>query len=154
VAHAGPARELVLALKLGGALPAADAMAAQIAARLPRELADGATLVAVPPAPARRRRRGFDHAERLARSLADRTGCQVADCLRRDGPAARQVGQGRRARAAQVHVRAHGKVPTAVLLVDDVHTTGSTLRRARPRCGPAGPAGWAAVTYARTLSGP
>ncbi len=47
VAHAGPARELVAALKFRGALRVADAMAAQIAARAPRGLLDG-VLVPVP----------------------------------------------------------------------------------------------------------
>jgi predicted amidophosphoribosyltransferase len=144
----------VLALKLGGALPAAGAMAAQIAARLPRGVADEATLVAVPAAAARRRRRGFDHAERLAAALAERTGGQIADCLRREGPGGSQVGRGRAARASHVHVRAHGRVPGDVLLVDDVHTTGATLTACAGALRAAGALRVSAVTYARTLTGP
>lgn len=151
VAHAGPARELVLALKLGGALPAAGAMAAQIAARVPRTLVRDATLVAVPAAPLRRRRRGYDHAERLAAALADRTGLPVSACLRREGPAGRQVGLGRRARAGRVRVRAHGPAPATVVLVDDVHTTGATLAACAAALRAAGSRQVAAVTYARTL---
>ena len=154
VAHAGPARELVLALKLGGALPAADAMAAQIAARIPRELLRDATLVAVPPAPVRRRRRGFDPAERVTAALARRTGGQVADCLRRDGPAGSQVGLDRRARTSRVRVRAHGTVPGIVLLVDDVHTTGATLAACAEALRGAGARQVGAVTYARALRRP
>jgi predicted amidophosphoribosyltransferase len=156
VAHAGPARELVLALKLGGALPAAAAMAAQIAVRLPPALARGATLVPVPALPARRRRRGFDPAARLAHEIAERTGGQIADCLRREALGGRQVGMGRKARAdrARLRVRAHGDVPSKALLVDDVHTTGATLAACAAALRAAGTHEVGAVTYARTLTRP
>lgn len=152
VEHAGPARELVLALKLAGALPAAEAMAAQVAARIPRVLLDDAVLVPVPPVPLRRRRRGFDPAERLAAELSARTGRPLARCLRRaGGQQARQVGRGRRARAAGVDVSAAGGAPQTALLVDDVHTTGATLDACARALRGAGSARVAAVTYARTL---
>ncbi len=152
VEHSGPARELVLALKLGGALPAAAAMAAQIAARVPRRMLDDAVLVPVPPAPARRRRRGFDPAVRLAAELARRTGLPVARCLARCDAGARQVGRGRRARsAAALAVRASGAVPPRALLVDDVHTTGATLEGCARALRAAGAERVSAVTYVRTL---
>ncbi len=150
--HAGPARELVLALKLGGALPAAEAMAAQIAARVPRRLLDDAVLVPVPPVPARRRRRGFDPAERIAVELAGRTGLDVARCLTRCDGGERQVGRGRRARgAAALDVRAAATVPPVALLVDDVHTTGATLHACARALRSAGSTRVSAVSYVRTL---
>ena len=54
----------------------------------------------MPLHPARRRRRGFNQAERLARALAERTGLRVADCLRRRGPRTPQVELGRAERLA------------------------------------------------------
>src|SRR5688572_261642 len=99
VAHAGAARELVLALKLRGSRSAADAMAAAIAARLgggdPAAPLARVVLVPVPAAPERRRTRGFDHAELLARRLARRTGLPLAGCLARARGDLRQVGSGR-----------------------------------------------------------
>jgi predicted amidophosphoribosyltransferase len=69
LAHAGPARQLVAALKFRGALPVARLMAAQIAATAPRELLAGAALVPVPPAcaaPGRRRVSSAPAARRAA----------------------------------------------------------------------------------------
>src|SRR5207244_945253 len=101
----------------------------QIAAGAPVGLlAEGAVLVPVPAAPGRRRRRGYDHAEVLARALARRTGLPVACPLHRSG-AARQLGAGRGARLAhgRIDVRARDPAPARAVLVDDVHTTGATL---------------------------
>ena len=151
MAHAGPARDLVLALKLRGALAAADVMAAQIAARAPGWLRDVA-LVPVPAVPARRRRRGFDPAERIAQAIAARTGLEVARCLAREGPGGRQVGRRRTERRGDtVAVRAVADAPERVVLVDDVHTTGATLDACARALAAAGSADIRAITYARTL---
>jgi len=128
-AHDGPARDLVAALKFRGLLAAADLLAAPMAAggaALWRE----ATIVPVPADPRRRRRRGFDHAALIAQALGRRTGRPVATCLRR-APGPRQLGAGRAARRARVAAAAPtaiGAVPPLAVLVDDVHTTGATLR--------------------------
>jgi predicted amidophosphoribosyltransferase len=153
VAHAGPARELVLALKFRGALRVADAMAAQIAARAPRALLDG-VLVPVPSHGAVRMARGFDHADCLARALAGRTGAPTSRCVRRTGRPTRQLGSGRAqrlsaGRAAAVKVT-HTPPPRAVL-VDDVHTTGATLDACARALREAGCGDVVALTYSRTL---
>jgi len=128
-AHDGPARELVAALKFRGLLAAADLLAAPLAAgasALWRE----ATIVPVPADPRRRRRRGFDHAALIAAALQRRTGRPLSACLGR-APAPRQLGAGRgarQARAAATPPVATGRVPELAVLVDDVHTTGATLR--------------------------
>lgn len=151
VAHEGPARALVHALKFRGALAVAGVMAAQIAANAPPGLLDGATLVPVPPPAARRRARGFDHAARLAAALGGRTGRPVAGCLRRTGPGPRQVGAPRAQRmaAGRVAVVADGAVPPVVALVDDVETTGATLVACAGALRAAGAGRVVAVTYAR-----
>ena len=148
MAYAGPARDLVHALKFRGALPLADLLAAQMVRRLD---APGA-LVPVPAAPGRRRRRGYDQAERLAAALAARTGRPLARSLRRTG-GARQVGAARRDRlaAGRVSLAVVGEVPRQVVLIDDVHTTGATLEACAGALRAAGAEEVAALTYARTL---
>jgi predicted amidophosphoribosyltransferase len=128
-AHEGPARDLVAALKFRGLLAAADLLAAPLAAG-GAELWRDAVIVPVPADPRRRRRRGFDHAALVAHALARRTGRPLVACLQRP-PAQRQLGAGRgarEARAAATAPTAVGAVPDRAVLVDDVHTTGATLR--------------------------
>jgi ComF family protein len=153
VSYDAGARELVAALKFRAALPAVEVMAAQMAAGAPAELLRGATLVPVPLHPARRRRRGFDQAARLAEALAERTGLPVAACLRRAGEATRQLGAGRQERQAanRIEVRAVAPAPARALLVDDVHTTGATLDACARALRASGARHVAAITYARTL---
>jgi predicted amidophosphoribosyltransferase len=153
LAHAGPARAIVNALKFGGSLALADLMAAPIAAGAPPWLAEGGPLVPVPAHPERMRRRGFDQSHLLARALAGRSGLRVEACLRRAGPAVRQLGASRRRRVAsgRIEVAAHGPVPELATLVDDVHTTGATLDACARALRAGGAREVRAVTYSRTL---
>jgi len=154
LAHDGPARQLVAALKFRGALPVARLMAAQIAASAPRDLLDGAVLVPIPLHPARRRARGFDQALLIANAVAARTGLPVAPCLHRDGRPTRQLGADRIARqaaATRQRLSVRGPAPAYALLLDDVHTTGATLDACARALRAAGAQRVAAVAYARTL---
>ena len=154
VAYEGAARDAMHALKFRARRPLAAVMAAQIAANAPRALlAQGASLVAVPPHPGRRRRRGFDAAELLARALARRSGLPLARPLRRGGGAARQLGASRDARraAAALRIDVRGRPSARVVLVDDVHTTGATLDACARALRAAGAEHVAAITWARTL---
>ena len=153
VAYEGAARELVRALKFGGALPVAGLMAAHIAANLPAELRGSLAVVPVPAHPGRRRRRGFDPAALLAAGLARRAGLPLVPCLRRADRGGRQVGAGRALRrsAGRFAAALASPPPRAVLLVDDVHTTGATLDACARGLKAGGAGAVAAVTYARTL---
>jgi ComF family protein len=85
-----------------------------------------------PTSPRRRRERGFDQAELVARHAARQLGVPCRRLLERaDGVAGPQTGLGRAARLHAPAFRAHPHVPRGrVLLVDDVVTTGATLREA------------------------
>jgi ComF family protein len=155
VAFEGPARALVHALKFHGALAVADVMAAQVVAGAPAGLlVPPATLVPVPTHPLRQRARGFDHADRLAVALAERTGLPVLRCLVRSGAPTRQAGSSRWARRApgRIDVRVRGDPPRHAVLVDDVHTTGATLGTCARALRRAGAYTVCAVAYARALS--
>jgi predicted amidophosphoribosyltransferase len=147
---------LVKGLKDRGAVGLARTMAAQIAATAPPGTWAGA-LVPVPADPWRRRRRGVDHATRLAGELGPRCGLPVARVLARPvtRPAPRQAGRSRRQRldrGTEVRLRARsGPVPPVAILVDDVHTTGATLHACALALRAGGARDVRVVTYARTL---
>jgi predicted amidophosphoribosyltransferase len=161
LAYEGTARDLVGALKFRAALPVAGLMAAHMAANLPADLrappegipAGAFGVVPVPPHRGRLRRRGFDPAALLAAGVAARAGLPLSACLRRSDRGRRQVGAGRvlRRSAGRFAVAATGPPPRAVLLVDDVHTTGATLDACARALKQSGAAWVGAATYVRTL---
>ncbi len=151
VAFEEPARSLVRALKYRGAAGLAEPLAAAVAAGAPgRLLAPGAVLVPVPMPAARRRRRGYNQAERIAAAMAARTGLELRECL--SGGGARQVGRGRQQRLSDTtrDIALAATPPPRAVLVDDVATTGATLAACAGVLRSGGCRAVAAVTYART----
>lgn len=115
-------------------------------------------LVPVPLSPARLRERGFNQAELLAVSLGAAGGFRVARLLERRRAGRRQARLGRRGRAANVWelfgVTAEAvvaRVPAAVLLVDDVVTTGATAVACARALREAGTRPVGVVSFARAL---
>jgi predicted amidophosphoribosyltransferase len=124
VRYEGVARELVLALKYRNTRPATS--------RLARALADavvhhGASVVTFAPTTAvRRRERGYDQAELLARIVARRLRVPCLALLERwPGPA--QTGRARAERLNGPVFVARRPPSGSILVVDDVCTTGATL---------------------------
>ncbi len=128
---AGGAARLVHALKYEGWFALAGPMGEALAGEAQR-LSGGVEhrLEPVPLPAARRRERGYNQAELLARSLGRALGWPVGASLRRDGARRRQVRLGRNERRENVLGAFHATRPPGddlpVLLVDDVLTTGAT----------------------------
>jgi predicted amidophosphoribosyltransferase len=147
--YEGIARDLVMALKFGARLGLGRRAAAVIAERAPARLLVG-VIVPVPPAPARRRWRGFDAAETIAAALSVETGLPLGLCLRRS-QGRRQVGRPRRERlAASPQVGLAGRPPAGAVLVDDVVTTGATISACSRALRSGGSRRVVALTFARS----
>ena len=124
--HEGRAAELVCKLKYGRATVVVSELAQAMADVSPE--VDFVTWV--PASPSRRRQRGFDQGELLARALARRRRVRVKRLLRRsdDDP---QTGRDRDGRFAGPEFESCGprlRSEPTILVVDDVSTTGTTLR--------------------------
>ena len=98
----GPVREAIHALKYGGERRLVEPLGAALAARWARAGVGGDLVTWVPVHPSRRRERGFDQAEELARSLASRLGLRVEACLERRRRTTAQHGLGQVERAGNV----------------------------------------------------
>ncbi len=124
--HEGQAAELVRELKYGRATAAVTVLADAMAPLVP--IVD---LVTWAPASAERRRsRGFDQGELLARAVAGRTGLSARRMARRgsDTPQTTRDRAGRIAGPSLVPAGRRLRRWPSVLVIDDVSTTGATLR--------------------------
>ncbi|MFT5202421.1 MAG: putative amidophosphoribosyltransferase [Candidatus Aldehydirespiratoraceae bacterium] len=134
--HQGAAAELVRELKYGRATAVVTDLAEAMA-----EAAPHADVVAwVPASRDRRRRRGFDQGELLARAIARRLELPVRRALRRTDNVAQTARElkGRLAGPEFAPVGRRFVFKPRVLLVDDVFTTGSTMRSAASVLGSRG----------------
>lgn len=88
--------------------------------------------VPVPLSSSRFRWRGFNQAEKLAELVAQEWGLTTENLLQRVHYSGSQTGRGRRQRIEAVknsfRVRKSDSYPSSVVLVDDVWTTGATMR--------------------------
>jgi ComF family protein len=127
-------RAAVHALKYRGERRLSQPLAEALAARWRRAGRGGELMTWVPVHRQRRRDRGFDQAEELARATAAMLDLPVANCLERRKRTAAQHELGQQARLGNVsgafEVTEAGRAVVRdrwVVLVDDVVTTGVTL---------------------------
>jgi ComF family protein len=152
----GPVREALHALKYRGERRLAPVLARAMAERWRRAGQGAEVVVPVPIHAARRRERGFDQAEDLARSLAGELRLPWSCALERRARTVAQHALGRAERAANLggafRVRPDRRAAVAgrwVLLVDDVTTTGATLAACAAALLQGGSRAVSALTVAR-----
>ena len=135
--YSGSVREVVADLKWRGRRSAARALGAELARSLLEAGVGGGAEAALrvdlvtwaPTSDPRRRRRGYDQSELVARDVARRMGLPCRRLLIREtGPT--QTGLDRSRRLVNPRYRSRRLDSSVVLLVDDVVTTGATLRAA------------------------
>lgn len=150
--HAGYWRRLVHALKYQNNRNVARFLAELLGTRTLPWAYLPHVVTHVPTTPARVRQRGYDQAELLARSVADDLGVPHKATLTRVRSTKALTGQGRSAREAALRgAFAARPLPGArLLLIDDVLTTGATLRAAKAALQAAGAAEVRCAIVART----
>jgi competence protein ComFC len=130
VPYSGRARQVLLGFKYRNR----RAIAAHLAGLLVNRIARSGTWVDLvtwaPTSQPRRRSRGFDQAELIARQVSRQLGVPCRRLLEREGRDP-QTGLGRQHRLHGPAFRAHPRVPRSrVMVIDDVVTTGATLASA------------------------
>ncbi len=112
-------------------------------------------VVSVPTATSRIRHRSFDHSALVARHIARKLGLKYANALGRTGQT-RQVGTKRAERLKQLEGQFFARLPYLIkgqniLLIDDVVTTGATLRATTKTLRAAGAKRIDALIFAKRL---
>ena len=152
-----PVREAILALKFASLRSVGDTLSDYLGKML-RD--DGLTFDVLTPVPLHNRRmrqRGYNQSEILAKGLGKRMGIEVDEgCLRRVtyvGPQARaSTADERRANVVQAFECRPGRVEgKRVAVIDDVTTTGATLRACAAALKRVGAAEVWGITVAREL---
>ena len=159
--YEGVASELLKVYKFGQLRAAANTLAAIMVDTMV-DFVPKATLIAanylvvpVPTATSRRRQRSFDHCDLLAREVAAYLGLSYLPALGRLGQV-RQVGSKRSERLTQTADKYFVRLPGLVagrriLLIDDVVTTGGTLRAATAALRQAGARRVDGLVFAKRL---
>jgi ComF family protein len=148
----GALRRAILALKRGRR-DVGVALANALRQRFAAELQPCRVLVPVPTTAARRAERGFDQAALLARELERSSGLAVLEILLQTAGDAQRG----RSRTARLGARGRFRCSAAVargleiVLLDDVATTGATLRDCRAVLESAGARVTGGIVLARTL---
>jgi len=132
--HAGSARDLVLGLKYRGRRGLGRVAARLMAGAGISVPVRGCVLVPMPLCPSRSRERGYNQASEIAAPLSRLLGAGISNCLSRVDrpPQAGLQAVERRENVRGTFRPGRERVPagSALILVDDVVTTGSTVEEA------------------------
>jgi predicted amidophosphoribosyltransferase len=151
-AFEGTGRRLVLALKYANGRSLVRPIARAMARLVPRGSVDVVTWA--PTSALHRRQRGFDQAELLARVIARCLGVRCRRLLVRAESSPPQTGRSRSERLTGPTFSASRRIRgRRVLVVDDVVTTGATLRNAARTLSAAGASDVRCVAAAATPAG-
>jgi predicted amidophosphoribosyltransferase len=156
IAYDGVSRPFIADLKYRGRWATARAFAPALAMLLDDCIgADrpGPVLTWAPTTPDRARRRGFDQAEVIAREVGHQSGRPVRRLLDRE-PGLQQTGRSRRERSHGIIFRPRTEITGAVVVFDDVVTTGATLSAAGRALQDAGASAVVGVALAATPKPP
>lgn len=154
--YSGSVRAALHAFKYGGERRLAGPLAEAAAERWRRAGRGGDVLTWVPVHASRRRERGFDQAEELAREMARALGLPVASLLERHQRTTAQHALGQAQRASNT-ATAFGPAATLgssyqgawAVVVDDILTTGATMGGCAAALLEGGATAVSAVTIAR-----
>jgi predicted amidophosphoribosyltransferase len=151
VAYDDSARRLVAAWKERGLRTLAGVAAEIVGEAVPRPRAY--TMSFVPADEDRRLKRGHNPAERLAAELGSRWDLPVVSLLERPPGIRPQRGLSLAERRRNVRglFRPTGEAPNALVLVDDVYTSGATVSAAASALRKAGARRVEVVTFARAV---
>lgn len=154
--YSGPVRDAIHALKYRGERRLSEPLGEALAERWARAGRGGDLITWVPVHHTRRRERGFDQAEDLARVMAARLGLPAAACLERQQRTSAQHALGQAERADNTAgafvvtgALCDGLRGRWVVIVDDIMTTGATLGGCAGALEAAGVAAVSAITVAR-----
>ena len=133
--YEGIYRKAILRWKYGGVRKYARGFAALLVQKGVFKEIDAMLLIPIPAAASRLRKRGFNQSLDLAIEVGKLTGIQVLDCLKRSKDTRPQAECTREERYSNIRGKMtmekySGQDIKSIVLIDDIYTTGSTIREA------------------------